>query len=59
MAKPSEEIGKKLLDWVETHPDTKQSLRQAPDDIVYTTIASATMIQMILNWLDEKFPDNV
>jgi len=55
MSKPSEEIQKRFKEFVDSRQELREALDTAPDVFAHTTVASATMIQIILDWIDENF----
>lgn len=55
--KPSEQIQAKMRDFLAINPDIKKLIMS--DDPNSTTLASAVMIQVILDWLDENFKPSV
>ena len=57
MAKPSEEIQEKLHKFMDANPDIKQQVMDMTPEGV--AVASAAMIQAILEWLDENFKPSV
>lgn len=58
--KPSKQIEQKLKDMIEKDADLRDAIEGKaevdPIQLNSVTVASAVMIQAILDWLDEKFP---
>lgn len=57
--KPSEQIKQKMLEFLDQSPDIKEKIVGSKYDPESVAVASAVMIQAILDWLDENFKPSV